>query len=47
MNGNRKDVANYRHINILDALTKILEHLVYQNIYFGILSRISISQHGF
>lgn len=45
--GDRNDVANYRPVTILCAISKIFERLVFNKLFAMVKSDIHCSQHGF
>ena len=45
--GDPANVNNYRPISILSNLSKVMEHIMYVNIYHRVKSFLSPNQHGF
>lgn len=45
--GNKDDVANYRPISILCAISKVFERLVFNKLFDEVKSDIHYTQHGF
>jgi hypothetical protein len=45
--GDRKNVENYRGVAIISQLPKLLEKIVYDQIFHGVCTRIIKEQHGF
>lgn len=45
--GDKTNVSNYRPISKLPNIAKILEHIVYEKIFFHLKRYLSLDQHGF
>ena len=45
--GDKSDIANYRGIAILNAMEKVFEKIVHQQLLYFLLPKLDIRQHGF